>query len=154
MSEFHTHRLDGCAPIPLASYLKALGVLRLVSSPGNNVNGEAADSAARGWWQNERFHLRTRLDRKALLRFFLDDYAPSPIISPWNGGSGFYYREDPKRPTDPATGKKIKTGVRNVPTKATRRIAVLASSPSRSRPSRWCSSVEQSRPHARLTIAL
>jgi len=130
MSEIHTHRLDGCAPIPLANYLKALGVLRLVSSPKNNVKGEAADPAARGWWANERFYLRTRLDRDELLRFFLEDYAPSPIISPWNGGSGFYHREDPKRPTDPATGKKIKTGVRNVPTKATRRLAVLASSPS------------------------
>lgn len=89
MSEFHTHRLDGCTPIPLANYLKALGVLRLVSSTENNVKGEAADPAARGWWANERFYLRTRLDRKALLRFFLDDYAPSPIIAPWNGRAGF-----------------------------------------------------------------
>jgi len=90
MSEIHTHRLDGCAPIPLANYLKALGVLRLVSSPENNVKGEAADPAARGWWANERFYLRTRLDRDELLRFFLEDYAPSPIIAPWNGGSGFF----------------------------------------------------------------
>jgi CRISPR-associated protein Csx17 len=89
MSELHTHRLDGCAPTPLASYLKALGVLRLVSSPENNVKGEAADAAARGWWTNERFYLKTRLDRGALLRFFLEDYAPSPIIAPWNGRAGF-----------------------------------------------------------------
>ena len=82
--------LHGCAPTPLASYLKALGVLRLISSPANHVSGEAADSYARGWWENECFHLRTTLSRNALLRFFLHDYAPSPIIAPWNGGSGFY----------------------------------------------------------------
>ena len=81
--------LRGCAPTPLASYLKALGVLRLVSSPTNHVSGEAADPHARGWWENECFHLRTTLGRNALLSFFLHDYAPSPIIAPWNGRAGF-----------------------------------------------------------------
>ena len=81
--------LHGCAPTPLASYLKALGVLRLVSLPANHVSGEAADPHARGWWENERFHLRTTLGRDALLYFFLHDYAPSPIIAPWNGRAGF-----------------------------------------------------------------
>ena len=81
--------LDGCTPTPLASYLKALGVLRLLSSPANNVTGEAADPRARGWWENERFHLRTTLTRDEVLRFFLEDYAPSPIIAPWNGRAGF-----------------------------------------------------------------
>ena len=81
--------LHGCAPTPLASYLKALGVLRLISSPANHVSGEAADPHARGWWENECFHLRTMLSRDALLRFFLHDYAPSPIIAPWNGRAGF-----------------------------------------------------------------
>jgi CRISPR-associated protein Csx17 len=86
----HTHKLEGCTPTPLANYLKALGVLRLLATPANNVSGEAADSAARGWWAAEYFHLQTRFDRDALLHFFLEDYAPSPIIAPWNGGSGFY----------------------------------------------------------------
>ena len=86
--------LHGCAPTPLASYLKALGVLRLVSSPANHVSGEAADPHARGWWENECFHLRTTLNRDALLHFFLHDYAPSPIIAPWNGGSGFYSKDN------------------------------------------------------------
>ncbi len=81
--------LNGCAPTPLASYLKALGVLRLISSPANHVSGEAADPHARGWWENECFHLRTKLSRAALLHFFLHDYAPSPIIAPWNGRAGF-----------------------------------------------------------------
>ena len=81
--------LHGCAPTPLASYLKALGVLRLISSPANHISGEAADPHARGWWANECFHLRTTLGRDALLHFFLHDYAPSPIIAPWNGRAGF-----------------------------------------------------------------
>ena len=81
--------LDGCAPTPLASYLKALGVLRLLSSPDNNVKSEAADPRVRGWWENERFHLRTVLTREKILRFFLENYAPSPIIAPWNGRAGF-----------------------------------------------------------------
>ena len=39
----HLHELGGCAPAPLAHYLKALGILRLVS--------EQADSSARGFWR-------------------------------------------------------------------------------------------------------
>ena len=56
--------LDGCSPTPLASYLKALGVLRLLSSAANNVSGEVADPGIRGWWEGERFHLRTTLGRE------------------------------------------------------------------------------------------
>ena len=91
--------LDGCTPTPLASYLKALGVLRLLSSPTNNVSGEAADARARGWWENERFHLRTALTRDDVLRFFLEDYAPSPIIAPWNGRAGFLEGEEQENST-------------------------------------------------------
>lgn len=74
--------LDGCRPTPLASYLKALGVLRLVAE-------QEADPTVRGFWRRERFHLKTALDRDALRRFFLEAYAPSPIIAPWNGRAGF-----------------------------------------------------------------
>ena len=98
--------LHGCAPTPLASYLKALGVLRLVSSPANHVSGEAADPHARGWWENECFHLRTTLSRDALLHFFLHDYAPSPIIAPWNGGSGFYPKDN-KDGFDPLAAQHV-----------------------------------------------
>ena len=90
MAAIESMTLDGCAPTPLASYLKALGVLRLISSDANHVDGQAADPKARGWWEDERFHIRTTLDRSALCRFILNDYAPSPVIAPWNGGSGFY----------------------------------------------------------------
>lgn len=78
----HVHRLDGCAPTPLAHYLKALGVLRLVA--------EQADSDARGWWDGDHFSLATRLSREKLEGFFLHDYQPTPIFNPWGARSGFY----------------------------------------------------------------
>jgi CRISPR-associated protein Csx17 len=89
MLEFQTHCLKGCTTTPLAGYLKALGLLRLLSTAENNAKGEPADAKARGWWSNEYFFVRTGFDRDALLQFFLKDYAPSPIIGPWNGRAGF-----------------------------------------------------------------
>lgn len=80
------HVLTGCRPVPLAAYLKSLAVLRLV--------GEQADRSARGFWDRDSFVLRTKLDRDALLRFFLHEYEPTPIIAPWNGGSGFYAKDN------------------------------------------------------------
>lgn len=78
----YVHRLDGCAPVPLAHYLKALGVLRLVA--------EQKDRDARGWWEEDRFRLATRLSREELETFFLCDYEPTPIFNPWGARSGFY----------------------------------------------------------------
>lgn len=78
----HELVLAGLRPSPLASYLAALGVLRLVA--------EQADEGARGWWRGDRFVLRSALDRGGLLRYFLDDYAPSPVLAPWGARSGFY----------------------------------------------------------------
>lgn len=83
----HLHELGGCAPAPLAHYLKALGILRLVS--------EQADLSARGFWRGERFFLVTNLSRDELEAFFLDRYAPTPLVSPWLKGSGFYAKNDP-----------------------------------------------------------
>lgn len=74
--------LHGCTPTPLASYLKALAILRLVS--------EQKDAEARGWWEGEHFVLESVLDEEGLKEFFLTEYKPTPIIAPWNGGSGFY----------------------------------------------------------------
>lgn len=81
MSALNDIPLAGCAPTPLASYLKALGVFRLIS--------EQADPAARGFWRNEAFVLSTTRTQEQLAEFFLTRYAPTPLIDPWNGGSGF-----------------------------------------------------------------
>ena len=85
----HLHHLTGCSPTPLANYLKALGILRLVA--------EQSDASARGWWQDEHFCLLTRLSREELESFFLTEYQPTPMLSPWNGGSGFFRTWDPKK---------------------------------------------------------
>lgn len=106
------HVLEGCAPVPLAGYLKALGILRLVA--------EQKDADARGFWRDERFVLKTLLTKDELVGFFLNEFCPTPVISPWNGGSGFYFQEGKTKEKDPVTGKRIKTGVRDQPTEATR----------------------------------
>lgn len=77
--------LSGCSPTPLAGYLKALAVLRLVS--------EQVDGQAQGWWEDESFHLRSSLDVTALVEFLAEKYEPTPILAPWNGGSGFYPKD-------------------------------------------------------------
>jgi CRISPR-associated protein Csx17 len=77
--------LPGCTPAPLSAYLKALGILRLVA--------EQKDSDARGFWRDETFVLMTTLSGHELVGFFLNEYAPTPIVSPWNGGSGFFPKD-------------------------------------------------------------
>lgn len=96
----HVHTLDGCAPAPLAHYLKALGVLRLVA--------EQADPEARGWWDGERFRLATVLDADQMASFFLHRYQPTPFVAPWNKGSGFFQAGDPGlTPVETATGPRL-----------------------------------------------
>lgn len=82
----HTLELHGCTPVPLAGYLKALGVLRIVS--------EQVDDDARGWWERDVFHLRCSQSEEELLEFFLNDYSPTPMVAPWNGGSGFFTKDN------------------------------------------------------------
>jgi CRISPR-associated protein Csx17 len=74
--------LAGCTPEPLMSYLKALGVFRIVA--------EQADPDAHLSWVGGVAHLHTQFDRDGLMAFFLEQYRPTPITAPWNGGSGFY----------------------------------------------------------------
>lgn len=85
MNQRYDIALVGCNPTPLASYLRALAILRLVS--------EQVDAGAEGWWEHEVFHLRSVLNEEALVRFFCEEYVPTPILAPWNGGSGFYPKD-------------------------------------------------------------
>lgn len=73
--------LAGCTPTPLANYLKALGVLRLLA---------ARHPEMRGCWRGDRFVLHTSLRREDIEQFFLNDYAPTPLVAPWGARSGFY----------------------------------------------------------------
>lgn len=80
-----SHDLDlaGCVSTVLGGYLKALGVHRLVA--------EQLDPSATSWWDKSgRFHLASSADRDGLVDFFVHRYAPTPLVTPWNGGSGFY----------------------------------------------------------------
>ena len=78
--------LSGCTATPFGSYLKALGVLRLVA--------EQADHEARGHWDQETFVIQSDLGEDYLASFFLEKYEPTPILAPWNGGSGFYEKDN------------------------------------------------------------
>ena len=100
----HVHELAGCTTTPLGSYLKALGILRIVA--------EQADPGVRGFWRNEHFWLATALDRNEFEAFLLDRYAPSPLVSPWNGGSGFYdegKKDDPLAPLVQSVAERFAT---------------------------------------------
>lgn len=82
----HVVALRGCAPTPLAHYLKALGLFRLVA--------DQRDPGARAFWKDDVFHLASSLDAGALLDFVCDTFEPTPMVSPWNGGSGFYPKDN------------------------------------------------------------
>jgi CRISPR-associated protein Csx17 len=74
--------LAGCRPEPMSGFLRALAVFRLVS--------EQADPASQGHWTQHGFCLESVFDEAQLIEFFLHRYQPTPIVAPWNFGSGFY----------------------------------------------------------------
>lgn len=74
--------LSGCGTRPLIGYLKSLGVLRILA--------RQIDPSARARWSGTAFELRTTLSQDELEHFLYISFKPSPILSPWNGGSGFY----------------------------------------------------------------
>jgi CRISPR-associated protein Csx17 len=88
----HRLPLPGCAAEPLMSYLKSLGVLRLVS--------EQADPEACGCWCNDVFVLYSEFDPEKprdFLDFFLERYQPTPLVAPWGARSGFYAGSSEKK---------------------------------------------------------
>lgn len=94
VNQIHELVLEGCTPIPLAGYLKALGVLRLLGE-------QKPEWAVRGAWREDRFVLKSAVfsgdvnaDRQLVRSFFLDEYRPTPIVAPWNGRGGFLEGEE------------------------------------------------------------
>jgi CRISPR-associated protein Csx17 len=73
--------LDGCRHAPLGSYLQGLGAWRALA--------RTADPHARASWRAGRLVLHTSLDRDELVEAFATRFEPLPLVSPWNGGSGF-----------------------------------------------------------------
>ena len=87
--------LSGCTPEPLMGYLKALGVFRLVA--------DQADPACAMFWRGGVCWLQTTLDRDSLVEFFLSEYRPTPVVTPWNSASGFApTKAENKAPKDKA----------------------------------------------------
>ncbi len=82
----HEIELRACSPEPLSNYIKALGVLRLVA--------EQKDAGAKGCWRDDAFVIKSALSREALERFFLHEYKPTPLVSPWNGSTGFWQKDN------------------------------------------------------------
>jgi CRISPR-associated protein Csx17 len=121
-AESNDLNLKGCAPVPLAHYLKALGIFRIVA--------EQVEPDAKGYWIGDSFQLKTKMDRESLRTFFLEKYSPTPIVAPWNGGSGFYFQEEKLKEKDPLTGKRKKTGRRIQPTAATKAVQDILESSS------------------------
>ncbi len=98
----HVHELTGLKPDALATYLAALGVIRLLA--------EQKDAHARGFWRDEHFVLVTELDWEAVQRFFLEDYRPTPILAPWNLESGFFSLKPLNDPADMNSGVSATPG--------------------------------------------
>jgi CRISPR-associated protein Csx17 len=95
-------KLEGCTPEPLMSYLKALGVFRLVA--------EQVDPDARLAWRGGVACLRSKLDRDGILNFLLMRYHPTPVMTPWNSASGFApTKEGNKSPKDKAARIAVRT---------------------------------------------
>lgn len=80
------HKFPGCYITPLSSYLKALGLMKII--------GEQKDGNARFYWENSIFLIETELSMEQIIDFLIDDYSPSPIMSPWSGGGGFYFSDN------------------------------------------------------------
>lgn len=73
--------LEGCRTDTLGSYLQGLGVWNAVV--------RILDPAARAAWRGGRLVLTTELTGNQLLAGLLEHFEPLPVVSPWNGGSGF-----------------------------------------------------------------
>jgi CRISPR-associated protein Csx17 len=78
-TEITRHVLPGLRPEPLATYLAGLGLIRVL--------GEQADPAATAAWSPSGLVIATTVTDLAM--WLADEYVPTPVVSPWNGGSGF-----------------------------------------------------------------
>jgi CRISPR-associated protein Csx17 len=82
------HACPGLRTEPLGSYLAGLGLIRLI--------GEQADPAATAYWSPGGLIIDTVV--ADLAGWLVSDYVPTPVLSPWNGGSGFGAKDkEPKR---------------------------------------------------------
>jgi CRISPR-associated protein Csx17 len=83
--------LPGLRPEPLASYLAGLGLIRVLA--------EQADPDTAAAWADEGLVITTTV--ADLAAWLTERYEPTPVLSPWNNGSGFGPKDkEPKRTLD------------------------------------------------------
>ncbi len=81
--------LTGCRYDTLGHALKAIGILRAISTCAAS---EDCDPDAEGWWNpggaSFMIHSARYPDSASLMKFFAERYRPTPIITAWNKGGG------------------------------------------------------------------
>ena len=116
--------LTGCRPEPLASYLKALGVLRLVA--------EQKDPEAQGFWQGEHFVLRSSLTAEALETFLVEEWKPTPLVArprPGSQTARITLINEGRRCDSGGTGRRSGTTSNNAATGSSAVVHAIAKKP-------------------------
>ncbi len=93
------HVLPGLRPEPLASYLTGLGLIRVV--------GEQADPDAAAAWAPDGLAVTTTV--QDIAAWLAASYVPTPVLSPWNNGSGFGAKDKGNEDQDPRIRGAIMT---------------------------------------------
>jgi CRISPR-associated protein Csx17 len=76
-----TYTIKGCTTNSLGSYLKALGLFDILSKKYSDT---------RAYWKNDEFNIILPLESEEdIINFFIEEYEPLPVVSPWNNGGGF-----------------------------------------------------------------
>jgi CRISPR-associated protein Csx17 len=95
--------LAGCRHDVLGHYLKAIGLLRVISIC---ADAEHRDSDAEGWWDpnQARFVLRSSKYKTIdeLIDFFATKYRPTPVFSAWNTAGGLNEKKEVIFSIDPS----------------------------------------------------
>ena len=73
----HTWQAVGCGVEPIANYLKALGLLRVVPN-------------SKGWWQEGKFWIESDRPPDEVIDYLAEQACVTPLFNPWNGDSGFW----------------------------------------------------------------
>lgn len=104
----HTHELTGLRPDALATYLTALGALRVLA--------EQRDADIRAFWRDEHFVLVTKSEWAEIEKFFVEAYTPTPILAPWNMESGFFALKSSREGSDSDESAEASAGERETGT--------------------------------------
>lgn len=86
-------QLPGLTNQSFSRYLAGLGLVRVLSAQ--------ADPDLEAWWEGSSLMINSVVVDKvsAVAEWLVSDYRPTPVISPWNGGSGFGEKDKASRAT-------------------------------------------------------